>query len=274
MSKQTKYHLKTGKEGESQLDNLDYFFGKSSRQFLTQVGLSEGMHVLDVGCGVGNLTCWLAEQVGTTGKVLGVDFDQKQIEVARQRAEARGIRNVSFEQADAHDLSLYKAKYDLAYCRCLLIHVNNPANVVTSMANTLRKNGILACEVGSHHTVLYYPSFAVFDRLRNKLVELLKLSGNDICISENVINYAKKLKGFEFNAKLNQGLIYDTSEIKKFTVNFTLVLNSISDALIEHHLLSAQEIEEIRVKLNTHIIHEDTILFLSRMTQIWCRRLS
>ena len=48
------YHLKTGESGEQQLDNLDRFFGESSREFLMRIGVEKGMRILDVGCGVGN----------------------------------------------------------------------------------------------------------------------------------------------------------------------------------------------------------------------------
>lgn len=91
-----KYHLKTGTDGEAQLDNLNRIFGKASREFLNHIGLSKGMSVLDVGCGIGNLTCWLAEQVGSNGRVVGVDNDERQLEVARNRAQARRLSNIVF----------------------------------------------------------------------------------------------------------------------------------------------------------------------------------
>ena len=52
MAQQHKYVAKTGEAGEKQLDNLDYFFGKASREFLMRIGITSGMQVLDVGCGV------------------------------------------------------------------------------------------------------------------------------------------------------------------------------------------------------------------------------
>ena len=59
------YTLITGEEGGEQLDNLNRWFGEESRKFLLSIGLKPGMHVLDVGCGVGNLSRWMAEIVAT-----------------------------------------------------------------------------------------------------------------------------------------------------------------------------------------------------------------
>ena len=45
------------------------------------------MHVLDVGCGIGNLSCWLADRVGAKGRVIAVDSDSEQLKIAEKRAQ-------------------------------------------------------------------------------------------------------------------------------------------------------------------------------------------
>jgi SAM-dependent methyltransferase len=65
-----------------------------------KAGLTVGMHVLDLGCGVGDVSFLVARMVGPTGSVLGIDRAEPSIARARRRASAAGIRNVAFEQAD------------------------------------------------------------------------------------------------------------------------------------------------------------------------------
>jgi demethylmenaquinone methyltransferase / 2-methoxy-6-polyprenyl-1,4-benzoquinol methylase len=74
---------------------------------LARVG--EGDRVLDVACGTGDLAIELARRVGPTGEVIGSDFSEKMLELAR--AKAPGLR---FEQANALDLPYKDDSFDAA----------------------------------------------------------------------------------------------------------------------------------------------------------------
>lgn len=264
------YHLKTGPEGENQLDNLDRVFGKESRVFLHHIGLRKGMTVLDVGCGIGNLSCWLAEQVGPTGRVVGVDNDEEQIKVATARAQAKGLTNLVFYKKDAHHLEEYNNQFDLTYCRWLLIHVNEPENVIQSMADTVRQRGILACEVGNASSSFYYPDFNPYIKLNHKIAEISRGSGCDPEISMNIFKICKGLNSFSFNAKVSQGILHNPEETRKFTQNFCHLLNSMEDAFVKNNIMTMNEIAEMREQFTLCDIDPNTIIFLTRMTQVWC----
>ena len=45
----------------------------SSQLFLLNSGLKAGMTVLDLSCGIGMMSCWLAKKVGTSGRVIAID---------------------------------------------------------------------------------------------------------------------------------------------------------------------------------------------------------
>jgi len=56
-----------------------------TERLLTDAGIREGMRVLDVGCGSGDVTYLLARLVGSTGAVVGADHDASALAIARQR---------------------------------------------------------------------------------------------------------------------------------------------------------------------------------------------
>jgi tRNA/tmRNA/rRNA uracil-C5-methylase (TrmA/RlmC/RlmD family) len=72
-----------------------------NRLTLGQLALQPGMDVVDVGCGSGRFTIPMAQQVGPTGSVLGIDIEARRVQRAEQRTRAAGIKNVRFEQAGA-----------------------------------------------------------------------------------------------------------------------------------------------------------------------------
>ena len=59
-------------------------------RMLEAAGVCRGMDVLDVGCGVGDVSLLLSEIVGDEGSVVGVDVDQAALEVAEQRRTTLG----------------------------------------------------------------------------------------------------------------------------------------------------------------------------------------
>src|ERR1700680_4402109 len=63
-------------------------------------GITPGLRVLDVGCGVGDTTFLAADMVGLDGFVMGVDRSADAVDTARRRAETDGRSNVLFAQGE------------------------------------------------------------------------------------------------------------------------------------------------------------------------------
>jgi ubiquinone/menaquinone biosynthesis C-methylase UbiE len=105
---------------------------------LEVVGLDDGWTCVDVGAGNGDVTAALADVVGPTGRVYGVDVDPRRraeiIETAGSRPQV-----VPLTQA-AEDLALPE-EVDLALCRFLLLHVPDPRRVLRRMAAAVRAGG-------------------------------------------------------------------------------------------------------------------------------------
>ena len=71
-----------------------------------------GEQVLDIGCGCGQTSLELAQRVGPTGQVLGVDISEPMLEVARRRGGEAGMANVSFLAADAQTQAFPPGGFD------------------------------------------------------------------------------------------------------------------------------------------------------------------
>ena len=64
-----------------------------TRRFLVSAGIAEGMRVLDVGSGVGDVAVLLASLVGPDGEVIGTDPARTAIDAAEKRIRASGVWN-------------------------------------------------------------------------------------------------------------------------------------------------------------------------------------
>jgi demethylmenaquinone methyltransferase / 2-methoxy-6-polyprenyl-1,4-benzoquinol methylase len=74
--------------------------------------VSPGDAVLDVCCGTGDLSFELAQRVSPGGHVVGCDFSEQMLDLAREKAVDRGVESVRFEWADALQLPYDQGRFD------------------------------------------------------------------------------------------------------------------------------------------------------------------
>ncbi len=115
----------------------------STVQMIKEAGITTGMKVLDVGCGAGDVSFLLAEQVGLEGEVVGIDNNAEILETAWTRALAAGLTNVSFRMGDVAAPAL-DMKFDAVVGRLILQHMHDPAPVLRALIRCVRSGGIVA----------------------------------------------------------------------------------------------------------------------------------
>jgi len=76
--------------------------------------LGPGDSALDLCCGTGDLALELRERVGPEGRVVGADFSERMLELARVKAAERGAGDITFEWADALELPYADDEFDAA----------------------------------------------------------------------------------------------------------------------------------------------------------------
>ena len=99
-----------------------------------------GDHVLDVGCGFGDTAIRLAERVGPSGTVTGVDCCDAFLDFARAAVRARGLTNVGFVRADA-EIALPVNEYEFVFARFGTMFFANPVAGLRNMRRALRPGG-------------------------------------------------------------------------------------------------------------------------------------
>jgi ubiquinone/menaquinone biosynthesis C-methylase UbiE len=123
-------------------------------RMLHWAGVRSGMHVLDVGCGVGDVSFLVSEIVGEQGSVVGVDVDRGALELAAKRQAATGIVNVEFRAGNVAEIDVDR-EFDAAVGRFVLMYIDEPTAVLRRLREVLRPGGIVAFQewVGDVHGV-------------------------------------------------------------------------------------------------------------------------
>jgi arsenite methyltransferase len=107
------------------------------------LGLRPGERVLDIGCGPGFLTAEMAEEVGSGGRVDGVDPSESMLAVARRRETAPGAAPISLHAGDALTLPFEDGTFDAAVSTQVLEYVDDVPAALAEAFRVLRPGGRL-----------------------------------------------------------------------------------------------------------------------------------
>jgi SAM-dependent methyltransferase len=107
---------------------------------IASLGLRQGMHVLDVGCGTGEGLRWLHESINGIGVVAGLDLSRAHVAAARALAPP----DVPVVQADLLWPPFPKGFFDVLWCVNTIAHLRHPIDGLTALRSLLRDGGRIA----------------------------------------------------------------------------------------------------------------------------------
>lgn len=113
-----------------------------TERLLHDAGVGEGMRVLDLGCGHGDVSLMVATRVGPTGEVVGVDRNAQALARAEARRDAEGLGHVRFVQGDLGS-DAPDGDFDAIVGRRVLMYLRDPEDVLRRLAGSLRPGGLM-----------------------------------------------------------------------------------------------------------------------------------
>jgi SAM-dependent methyltransferase len=122
----------------------------------------------------------MAKMVGNTGRVVGVDMDERYLSYCNSRNSSK--KNIEFIYDDISKSQLdFKKRFDIVYSRFTFHHLTDRREALRSMKRMTKKHGIVMIQDLDHGpgSWLCYPDNKVFNTLRKVYVTLLKKRGGD-----------------------------------------------------------------------------------------------
>jgi len=145
-------------ESERLTTQAKLLYGGSA--FLDKFILGDKISVLDVGCGTGVMSKYVAQK-NINGTVIGVDIDEKRV---KENNEANTYSNLTFQAADAYKLPFADNTFDLCFCRFMLMHLCDPIRAIKEMARVTKKGGTVLAHEGFHDAIWMVPARPVFEK--------------------------------------------------------------------------------------------------------------
>jgi SAM-dependent methyltransferase len=132
---------------------------------LDRIGIRPGDRALDLGCGPLGVLDLLAERIGASGDVVGLDREARYLAIARRELDVRGLGAVELREGDATATDLPGASFDLVHERLVLNNVPEPEAVIAEMVRLTRPGGHVALQDVDWMTWTCLPQHTDWDRL-------------------------------------------------------------------------------------------------------------
>ena len=174
-----------------------------SKPWLTELysnffNMKEGQQIVDVGCGTGDFTRYLARISAGKSNIIGMDSNEKSIKAAIADTNRAGLsRTISYRRGDVNKIPLDDGYADITCCRTLLMHLQDPLGAVKEMARITRTRGsVIAVERGKMASI-YDPDDEEYNRLAERAYSawvdgIKKLEGKEFKIGEKLPSIFRK----------------------------------------------------------------------------------
>ncbi|MBE2179755.1 MAG: class I SAM-dependent methyltransferase [Chthoniobacterales bacterium] len=117
--------------------------------------LADGQRVLELGCGWGSLTLWMAEKYPAS-RILGVSNSRTQREYIMGEAARHGLGNVEILTADVAELELPAEEFDRVVSVEMFEHMKNYEVLLRRVASWMKPGALLFVHIFTHRTLAYH----------------------------------------------------------------------------------------------------------------------
>jgi ubiquinone/menaquinone biosynthesis C-methylase UbiE len=147
------------------LERTNRFQEPEGRALIADLGLPPGSRGLDVGCGVGLYTLWLAEAVGPAGRVVGIEPGPDRVEAAQQVAGRElGPPRLEFRPGDGALIAADDGAFDWVWASDALHHLLDTVGALREFARVLRPGGRIIVKETQTAPALFLPGHPELER--------------------------------------------------------------------------------------------------------------
>jgi len=151
---------------EHELERLSrqgHAFEPFTRQLFKEAGINQGMRVLDVGCGSGDVAFLAAKLVGHSGEVVGADHERKAVAWASERAHSYGLTNVKFVEGDPAEME-FDRQFDAIVGRLVLMYYPDPIEAIRKLMRHVVPEGLIVFQELDMANARSLPVAPLFER--------------------------------------------------------------------------------------------------------------
>lgn len=199
----------------------------------------QGSLVLEVGCGTGAQTTYLAKN-SPEACFICIDKNIESIMRAIKHAQNNHISNANFQHMDVYELPFEKEAFDHAFVCFVLEHLNNPFEILNQVKDYLKPGGSITVIEGDHGSARFHPYSADAQTVIDALVTVQEQAGGDAHIGRQLYPMLQQA-GFE-KCQISPRTVYADASRPNWVDGFTRktfisMVEGVRDKVLSQNLL-------------------------------------
>jgi len=258
-------------------NELDRLLGQAddlrpeSTWLLDEIGIATGWKAIDIGCGPIGIMDLLAQRVGPTGSVTGLEREARFAAMARSEITRRGLANVSIVEGDALAAQLQPAGYDFVHERLVLI--NMPAAdqraLLRQMVNLAKPGGIVATESWDRVSYLVHPGHPSWDALNDAYRNAVRATNGDGTTGRTLPVLLREAGLMDVRAKVHCRAVEIGERRRTHRLN---ILDVARPRILAAGLMTEPDFTAHRSALEAHLADPSVLLIDQLFVQAWGRK--
>jgi len=236
---------------------------------LDQIGVEAGQRVIDIACGPLGVMHLLADRVGSSGEVFGLDREDRMIAMAREVAAERGLP-LTLVRGDAAATSFPDGHFDLVHARTLMVNIVNLEEIVSEMLRITRRGGTVALQEPDCAYWVCDPPHPAWDRLHKAFTTTYRVEGRDFAVGRRL---GRLLKDGGLHDVSTHAHVFRTRAGDVYQKLLLGVADAARPLMIEAGVYDSDTIDHLFAALHVHLDSPETTTAFA-FWQAWGRRLT
>jgi ubiquinone/menaquinone biosynthesis C-methylase UbiE len=241
----------------------------SARWLLGEVGVAPGWRVLDVGCGPVGILALLSELVGRDGEVIGLEREDRFVEMARAEVAQRGLGNVRIVRGDALSAGLERDSFDLVHERLVLVNVPERRELVAEMVSLAAPGGVIVLEDIDNVSWVCEPRHESWTVLLEAFHQTFRAGGGDPFVGRRLAGLLREAGILDVQMSVHAALPQPGQYRRTHLLS---LIESIREKAIGSGVISEAELERHRAALRGHLTDPATVVVDKLLIQSWGRK--
>lgn len=269
MPQTTEYLLGVSEIERARLIAQSEIHRAESERLLDHVGIKPGWRAIDIGCGPLGVLDLLAQGVGPSGTIVGLDREPRMLEMAATSMAERNLDDVVLVNGEATDTKLPGESFDLVHERLVLINIPNPEQAVAEMVRLAWPGGYVVLQDFDVVSWICEPPHPFWDEVLGLLTGLWRSAGMDPFVG-------RRLPGLLRRAGLEDVQVHTNAHVwgpEDLYQTFTLhLVGVVRERILANGTVTAATLDELVSGLAAHLEQPGTLVLHPTFFQAWGRK--